>query len=366
MAFKFKYFLAGAAKEATRIQNERRQQAMETIQNSLELQGRDRLEKKSLRDKEIQQLSVTAKELSNLGLEDDQIKLVLSQGVDRAAEIAKALPTAAAKKSVDPKEFLALIDVGEAGKLSVEDFIQRGQIAGRTEVGSFNRVTGMPKGIFGGTFDDVEESMRSQYESTLGLGGEQQPTVAGPRGMIDIMGMLGTDSEGYEFTAGQQQKAFTDYLSAASGMKGGLGANGELIWTSETPALQVMVSQHVNDLMVKADELKRQGKYSDAQIRRMVLSDFEANAPEGSYNFGNKTAAEIRKGITEQTETDSGEGGAATELDQAIASGNAFKAAQILKQTQPELYGSMDRTQLMQAVAEMMNKVRSSQVGVTQ
>lgn len=365
MAFKFKYFLAGAAKEATRLQNERRQQAMETIQNSLELQGRDRLEKKGLRDKEIQQLSVTAKELSNLGLEDDQIKLVLSQGVDRAAEIAKALPTAAAKKSVDPKEFLALVDVGEAGKLSVEDFIQRGQIAGRTEVRSFNRVTGMPKGIFGGTFDDVEESMRSQYESTLGLGGEQQPTVAGPRGTIDIMGMLGTDSEGYDFTAGQQQKAFTDYLSPASGMQGGM-VNGEMIWSTDTPALQVMVNKHVNELLVKADKLKRQGKYSDAQIRQIVLSEFEANVPEGLYDFNNKTAKEIRKVLTEPTANDSGEGGAAAELDQAIASGNAFKAAQILKQTQPDLYGSMDRTQLMQAVAEMMNKVRSSQVGVTQ
>lgn len=365
MAFKFKYFLAGAAKEATRLQDERRKQAMETIQNSLELQGRDRLEKKTLRDKEIQQLAVTAKELSNLGLEDDQIKLVLSQGVDRASEIATALPTAAAKKRVDPKEFLALLDVGEAGKLSVEEFIQRGQIAGRTEVGSFNKVTGMPKGIFGGTFDDVEESMRAQYESTLGLGGEQQPAVAGPRGQIDIMGMMGSDGENYEFTGIQQQKAFTDYLSAASGMKGGV-VNGELIWSSETPGIQTMVSQHVNDLLVKADQLKRTGSYSDAQIRKMVLSDFEANIPEGSYNFNNQTAAALRNAITQTSATNAGEGGEAAELDQALASGNAFKVANLLKRTQPEVYGRMDRNQLMQAVAEMMNKARSSQVGVTQ
>lgn len=365
MAFKFKYFLAGAAKEATRLQDERRKQAMETIQNSLELQGRDRLEKKTLRDKEIQQLAVTAKELSNLGLEDDQIKLVLSQGVDRASEIATALPTAAAKKRVDPKEFLALLDVGEAGKLSVEEFIQRGQIAGRTEVGSFNKVTGMPKGIFGGTFDDVEESMRAQYESTLGLGGEQQPAVAGPRGQIDIMGMMGSDGENYEFTGIQQQKAFTDYLSAASGMKGGV-VNGELIWSSETPGIQTMVSQHVNDLLVKADQLKRTGSYSDAQIRKMVLSDFEANIPEGSYNFNNQTAAALRNAITQPSTTNAGEGGEAAELDQALASGNAFKVANLLKRTQPEVYGRMDRNQLMQAVAEMMNKARSSQVGVTQ
>jgi hypothetical protein len=365
MAFKFKYFLAGAAKEATRLQDERRKQAMETIQNSLELQGRDRLEKKTLRDKEIQQLAVTAKELSNLGLEDDQIKLVLSQGVDRAAEIATALPTAAAKKRVDPKEFLALIDVGEAGKLSVEEFIQRGQIAGRTEVGSFNKVTGMPKGIFGGTFDDVEASMRAQYESTFGLGGEQQPAVAGPRGQIDIMGMMGSDSEGYEFTGNQQQKAFTDYLSAASGMKGGV-VNGELIWSSETPGIQTMVSQHVNDLLVKADQLKRKGSYSDAQIRQMVLSEFEASAPEGAYNFNNQTAAALRNVITRPSATNAGEGGEAAELDQALASGNVFKVAQLLKSTQPEVYGRMDRNELMQAVAEMVNKVRSSQVGVTQ
>ena len=366
MAFKLKHFVAGAAKEATRLQDERRKQAMETIKNSLALQGRDRLEKKTLRDKEIQQLAVTAKELSNLGLEDDQIKLVLSQGVDRASEIAGALPTAAAKKRVDPKEFLALLDVGEAGKLSVEEFIQRGQIAGRTEVGSFNKVTGMPKGIFGGTFDDAEESMRAQYESTLGLGGEQQPAVAGPRGQIDIMGMMGSDSEGYEFTGNQQQKALTDYLSAASGMKGGMGANGELIWSSETPGIQTMVSQHVNDLLVKADQLKRTGSYSDAQIRQMVLSEFEASAPEKSYNFNNKTAAAVRKAMTEPSATNAGEGGGAAELDQALAGGNAFKVANLLKLTQPEVYGRMDRNELMRAVAEMMNKARSSQVGVTQ
>ena len=365
MAFKFKYFLAGAAKEATRLQDERRKQAMETIQNSLELQGRDRLEKKTLRDKEIQQLAVTAKELSNLGLEDDQIKLVLSQGVDRAAEIATALPTAAAKKRVHPKELLALLDVGEAGKLSVEDFIQRGQIAGRTEVGSFNKVTGMPKGIFGGTFDDVEESMRAQYESTLGLGGEQQPAVAGPRGQIDIMGMMGSDGENYEFSGIQQQEAFTDYLSAASGMQGGV-VNGVRIWSSETPGIQTMLSQHVNDLLVKADQLKRKGSYSDAQIRQMVLSEFEASAPEGSYNFNNQTAAAVRKAITQTSATNAGEGGGAAELDQALASGNAFKVANLLKLTQPEVYGRMDRNELMRAVAEMMNKARSSQVGVTQ
>ena len=108
MAFKLKHFVAGAAKEATRLQDERRKQAMETIQNSLALQGRDRLEKKTLRDKEIQQLAVTAKELSNLGLEDDQIKLVLSQGVDRASEIAGGVTNGCSKETCRSKRVLGI------------------------------------------------------------------------------------------------------------------------------------------------------------------------------------------------------------------------------------------------------------------
>jgi hypothetical protein len=357
MAFKLKHFLAGAAKEATNINEERRKQAMEMVQASMEMQGKGILDTQKAYKEQGKELEVAAAGLRRLNLNDAQIARVLNEGVDFANDFVEKAPIAAKARGVTPDTFVTIADP-DAPLIPVSEYINRGDIAGRVEVGSFKRVEGLPKSIFGGTFDVGQDQRMEQYASTLGV--EEQPAqerISAPEGTIDIMGMLGSDVENYEFSGIQQQQAFTDALSSASGMKGGM-VDGAYVWASDVPGIQTMVNSDVTDLLVRANELKRTGRYSDVQIRKIVLDEFEANAPKG-YNFNSEAAAEIKRTITNDPASPT------NALNQALASGNAFKVAQLLKLTQPEVYGSMSRNDLMNVVNEMIKKARSSQVGVT-
>jgi len=282
MAFKLKHFLAGAAREATNINEERRKRAMEMVQASMEMQGKSILESRGARDKEIKEMEIAASRLSTLGLSDSQINRVLREGVDFAKDFVEKAPAAAKAKGVTPDTFVAIADP-DAPMLSPTEYIRRGEIVGRTEVGSFKRVEGLPTSIFGGAFDTEQDQTMKQYASTLGV--DEQPTqerISAPTGTIDIMGMLpGEEAEGFGLTPNTIFAAATDRIASRIGLKPGRAPDGTMVWTSDIPANNVEYQNARMKLATLVDNIKLANpNASDISVVNSAVKQFEAENPK--------------------------------------------------------------------------------------
>ena len=339
MAFKLKHFLAGAAKEATNINEERRKQAMEMVQASMEMQGKRILDTQKAYKEQGKELEVAAAGLRRLNLNDAQIARVLNEGVDFANDFVEKAPIAAKARGVTPDTFVTIADP-DAPLIPVSEYINRGDIAGRVEVGSFRRVEGLPKSIFGGTFDVGQDQRMEQYASTLGV--EEQPAqerISAPKGTIDIMGMLpGKEPDNFLSNSTVFQNVANE-LATNIGMKGGMDKKtGQYIWSSEVPEREAKYNSAVFTLNILAQqELTRNPAASNTDIMRSAFSRLRQEYPD-LVTFKNPNPADLA-------------GGAVTggdDLQEALAKGSPAQVAAVLSRD-PENAGKN-----VQAMAEKL------------
>jgi hypothetical protein len=284
MAFKFKHFLAGAAKEATNINEERRKRAMEMVQASMEMQGKSLLNDNKAHKEQGKELEVAAAGLRRLNLNDAQIIRVLNEGVDFANDFVEKAPIAAKARGVTPDTFVTIADP-DAPLIPVSEYINRGDIAGRVEVGSFKRVEGLPKSIFGGTFDVEQDQTIKQYSSTTGLPIDeaQQERVSAPKGTIDIMGMIqGEKPDPFGATANKVFAVASDKIGSVMGLKpGDVLADGTRTWTSDVPANNIKYQNARLDLLRRANDIKlADPNTSDIAAMLQAVQEFEVDNPE--------------------------------------------------------------------------------------
>jgi len=325
MAFKLKHFLAGAATEATNINEERRKRAMEMLQASMEMQGKSLLNDNKARKEQGKELEVAAAGLRRLNLNDAQINRVLNEGVDFANDFVEKAPIAAKARGVTPDIFVTIADP-DAPLIPVSEYINRGDIAGRVEVGSFKRVEGLPKSIFGGTFDVEQDQTIKQYSSTTGLPIDEAPQerISAPKGTIDIMGMIpGETPEGFGLTPNTIFTAATDKIASVMGLKAGdFLADGTRAWTSDVPANNIKYQNARLDLARRANNIKLANpNTSDIAVVARAIQEFEADNPE---------LFEARNDGSDDTSGGAVTGGAVTggdALQKALAKGSPAQVA---------------------------------------
>lgn len=162
-----KSFWAGFAKETTEILKERDRRAYDMIDRSLQYQAEDIRDAQKKRREAVDELSVIAENLGDLGLSDDQIQIVLSKGADKATEFLTEAPKYADARGLKAGDLVEISEGGTKG-ITVAELVDSGAIVGIPTVGTFaDQMEGLPSG-YSGAYDRQKDF----YASTMGLAGD--------------------------------------------------------------------------------------------------------------------------------------------------------------------------------------------------
>lgn len=260
-----KSFWAGFAKETTEILKESDARAYDMISKSLQYQAEDIRDAQKKRKATAEEMTVLAEGLADLGLDDDQINVVLKKGVKRATKFLEEAPEYAAKQQVSPATYVTLSD--EAGDaITPSELIESGQLPGLGDVGSFSMPLGLDSS-YQGMYDRQAEFL----SSTMGLGGEETTSQEiSPRGgTINWAGMLAEkpDDKTFELSTKQYDDQSNDFFVLASNL------DREFVATPEGGRLRLVGEQKDVEFQIKELQFQVRREMNNIGSQYPQLSD---------------------------------------------------------------------------------------------
>jgi len=240
-----KSFWAGFAKETTEMLKESDSRAYDMISKSLQYQAEDIRSAQKKRDEAVSELSVIAENLSDLGLDDDQIQIVLRKGSAKANEFLSEAPKYAQARGIKAGDLVEISEGGAKGT-TVKELVDSGAIVGIPTVGTFaSEMRGLPS-----AYSNVYERQKDFYSSTMGLGeadtGAQD--ISGAQGRIKVEMFQDVVKPDYlKDTRKQTWDRMAKHLGAQMGVKyqERMGPNGVPVIsaTQETAELQSLIDR---------------------------------------------------------------------------------------------------------------------------
>ena len=293
-----KSFWAGFAKETTEILKESDQRAYDMISKSLQYQAEDIRDAQKKRNEAVDELSVIAENLGDLGLDDDQIQIVLSKGADKATEFLTEAPKYAEARGIKAGDLIEISEGGTKG-VTVKDLVNSGAIVGIPTVSTFaEEMQGLPSGYSG-----VYDRQKDFYASTMGLTGDAGTSdIRGAQGRIKVEMFSDVVSPEYlKDTRKQTWDRISKHLGAQMGVKF-QERNGVISATQDTQELQALIDQRSMDWFEAYDDATRMAtgtKASPADIMSTAYLIFQQRLEQSlspdqykKFNFGSANPEE--------------------------------------------------------------------------
>jgi hypothetical protein len=318
-----KSFWAGFAKETTDILKESDDRAYDMISKSLQYQAEDIRSARKKRDEAVNELSVIAENLADLGLEDDEIQIVLSKGSAKASEFLKEAPAYAQARGIKPNDLIEISEGGTKG-ITVKELVDSGAIVGIPTVGSFaTEMQGLPS-----AYSNVYQNQKDFFASTMGISEDEAQTAEAMAAQGRIKVELFRDIVKPDYlpeTRKQTWDRMSKHLGAQMGVKY-QERNGVISATQETAELEALINQRSMDWFDaydKATAMATGTNASPAQVYSTAYLIFQENMKasldEETYSKFNFTSNTPRAdGTDELSATDAVKVGAtiAQEMEQ--------------------------------------------------
>lgn len=211
-----KSFWAGFAKETTEMLKESDARAYDMISKSLQYQAEDIRDAQKKRNEAVDELSVIAENLADLGLNDDQIQVVLKKGSAKATEFLTEAPKYAQARGIKAGDLIEISEGGTKG-VTVRELVDSGAIVGIPTVGTFREeMQGLPS-----AYSNVYDRQKDFYASTMGLTADSGISdVRGAQGRIRTEMFQDVVKPEYnEYTRNQVWNSIKSMLGGQMGLK---------------------------------------------------------------------------------------------------------------------------------------------------